>query len=231
MLFVRPPTHSSLSDYQTMMLDFAASSYKVSDAQRKERTQDWLDASWDNEKRVVHTYKQWNIDKSDPHWTVWVNKEKKVVVLSIRGTECTQTVGECVGDLNSDVFVAVGRVNLSARYNDAYKIFNQVLGKYSGYKIILVGHSLGGTICEAIFFRNQNAVYEAHTFNPGKGLGAITDAVVSSWNRLFRIFYHKLNEYYIAGDPVSTLGSAVHDRNIIILPPKTAYAHGLHNFK
>jgi hypothetical protein len=74
---------------------------------------------------------------------VWVNHSKKEVAVSNRGTK------GMLDWLNNAAF-AMGKYDITPRFQRAKSIQNAVLKKYKGYKITNLGHSQGGIITKKL---------------------------------------------------------------------------------
>ena len=91
---------------------------------------------------------------------VYVDKHDNAVI-AFTGTRT-------LGDVITDVALAVGLEDLTYRFSDSTKLAKKVKQKYHHSPIIAIGHSLGGSLAEHV---NETAnVDKAITVNKGTGL-------------------------------------------------------------
>ncbi len=70
------------------------------------------------------------------------------VVVSFRGTDNKNVLGMRYEDLMTDYQLAIGRLRLTDRFQEAKDMLEKVMAKYDKDKITLTGHSLGGAIAD-----------------------------------------------------------------------------------
>ena len=92
------------------------------------------------------------------------NPELNQIVLSIRGTKPSS-----VDDLKADGMILMGMLRYSGRYKNALKKIKQLIRVKKEASLIVVGHSLGGSI--ALELAKDPAVFRAvnmfYCYNPG----------------------------------------------------------------
>lgn len=85
---------------------------------------------------------------------VYMNKEKKTIVIAFRGTEFSY----------KDWYYANFSIFGKNQYYTALKLMKKMKNKYKGYRFVSVGHSLGGGL--ALHTSVHKVGVEAITFNP-----------------------------------------------------------------
>ena len=150
---------------------------------------------------------------------VWVNPEKRKLILSVKGTNPTS-----LKDIGTDIYLAVGQLHKTDRYKDSKRIINDARNKYQNYDIINTGHSLGGSIVSKLSKPNE----KVYAYNEGVSPFQET----RSYNG---------NHQHIRSqiDPVSILGSnAKHMKTITnvhnptgLLPIDLLNSHNLESLK
>lgn len=101
--------------------------------------------------------KQYSNDESQ------IYKNNKNVIMAIRGTKSYKN------DLITDAFLAVDAIRATKRYKNEYKKCKTVIEELKK-PVILVGHSLGGSLCIALNRDIDDGVGECHAYNPGASL-------------------------------------------------------------
>jgi len=91
--------------------------------------------------------------------TVYINKDTKHIIINYVGTYDLK-------DWANNAMYAVGLYNFTRRYNDAKKILQNIIQKYSDYKITLVGHSQSGAIVRKLNNEFPSKVFETIALNP-----------------------------------------------------------------
>ena len=112
-----------------------------------------------NEMRETRGFQ---IDKelSNDEVSVFVNRITNEVVVSYRGTSSIKDVG-------TDLMVLTSTERLSGRVRSSLKLMEQVLRKYTGFKVISTGHSLGGFLSRIV---SNSFGLESHNFNPAESI-------------------------------------------------------------
>lgn len=167
---------------------------------------------------------------NNPTVKAYVNDDRKMVVVAVRGTQ----VKENTDDLSTDLQVALNSETQTDRFKVADFIVRQMMRRYPAYKIVLTGHSLGGGIVYRLADRHKGLTGEV--FNPAVNLRTIGDADGTS---------SRVRSHIIHGDPVSgVLGRPLknaqvyspaygEDRKKILNKPITerlTYLHALDRF-
>ena len=106
----------------------------------------------------------YNKGLSNENLSTYVDRPDKKIVISIRGTIPTN-----VRDLVSDIGIVTADTSFNTtRLSNHNKMINKAIQKYSEYKLILTGHSLGGYLVEQLaetYPESQGVVV-----NPGTSL-------------------------------------------------------------
>ena len=92
--------------------------------------------------------------------SVFVNEYSKEVVVCYRGTSSLKDVG-------TDLMVLTSTTNLSYRVRSSLKLMERVLRRYTRYKVVTTGHSLGGMLSRIV---GNTFHLENHNFNPAESV-------------------------------------------------------------
>lgn len=159
---------------------------------------------------------------TNTHQTVFVNTSLKRVITANRGTAD-------VDDLMTDVALVKGHESTTRRFRQSAKHFEKVLGKYDSYEHILTGHSLGGSVNDYLDSRFNGSIHEIHNYNRGASAKAALQGLAGKITKVERPHVH---DYYVAGDPISTLGMMDGTRNIHLVKPyeDSSNPHSLSQF-
>ena len=147
-----------------------------------------------------------------PDIKVWVNPSSKQIIFAIRGTDeniMKLSPGADYSDLATDLRLILNSEQQTERFMRADRIVSSYVRSqaYRGYKMIVVGHSLGGSI--AYRLADRYMTLSGNVFNPGINRDAIRNT--SSVAR-------RIQTHIIDGDPVSgILGRAL--ANTIVYTP------------
>ena len=120
-----------------------------------------------------------------------------VVIVAFRGTIPTQ-----LADLLSDATIAIGKEELGPRFMDGEKLLANVKDQYPDKKIILTGHSLGGTI--AYYLRTK--ADRVYTFNMGTFAPRelhLPNVAQKLLEYMFSTKNKNAVNYYVPGDVIS----------------------------
>ena len=140
---------------------------------------------------------------TNENYGIYVNKQSKHVVLSVRGTD----IFESLKDVYYDFKIVFGSELETKYYKEAYNLLKKIIKKYKDYKITLTGYSLGGRIVINLLDSNLgNHINKVYSFNPAtfkeqiyqSNLCFIDDKeLMKCKNR------EKLNIYLVNGDIIS----------------------------
>ena len=122
--------------------------------------------------------------QSDKENAVYQSQKEKKIVIVFRGSARLK-------DLKADLGIATGRLHKTSRHDSTEELVKKMKALYPEYKIILTGHSLGGSLAISMSGRHD---LPAVVFNAGHTIGKD--------NKESDITY-----YTKEGDPVSMLGA------------------------
>ena len=149
---------------------------------------------------------------------VFVRPGTNVAVVAFKGTDPKRVV-----DLYTDIRLAAGHLGDTARISRSRETLKQVQEALPGYKVVLTGHSLGGSIAREV--SNTKGVSRAVGFNTGYALVPESQVGIRQYTRGSKRHhdrYHsehpKFTDYLNTRDAVS-IGSYVQDRAV-----RTRYA-------
>jgi len=144
--------------------------------------------------------------------SVYVNNDLKEVVYAIRGTNPKNPE-----DLLNDAAIMVGAITKTRRFKELSQRFADIYKKYTGYKIVLVGHSLGGELCRNILLQYPQYIDSAHVFNSGSGVGVAVKSLLCKFkmSNECKIMKNKLHVYSVPGDVVSFLSMFLPGKKIV----------------
>lgn len=109
---------------------------------------------------------------SDEHQAVLLDNSKKIVYISVRGTELGLGYKRAFEDLIQDSLVSLRLTLNSRRFNHIEKVLLRIMKKYPRYKIVLSGHSLGSSISSEL---SKKYNIESHNFSTGSGRRSLMD--------------------------------------------------------
>jgi hypothetical protein len=147
-----------------------------------------------------------------PDLKVWINPASRQVLFAIRGTDeniLKMRPDADYSDLATDLRLILNSEQQTTRYIRAETVVSSYLRNqaYRGYKFIVVGHSLGGSICYRLADKYHSLT--GNVFNPGVNRDAIRNTASVS---------RRIQTHIISGDPVSgILGRAL--GNTIVYTP------------
>ena len=153
------------------------------------------------------------------------------VALCIRGTNPKNPQ-----DLASDAALAFGKLRFTTRYKEIKSRFRQLLRDYPNHKIIVVGHSLGGTLAAELLNEFPNEIDSIHIFNPGAGIDSILKGtkghiLASLGIKRYKAIRRKTHIYHIKGDIISFLSRILPGNHIEGKNKEDTSAHSLANFQ
>ena len=67
-------------------------------------------------------------------------------IVSFRGTDDKNKIGQKWRDIYTDLFIALGQFQYSNRYREAEDLLKILIRRYGKERIVLTGHSLGGKV-------------------------------------------------------------------------------------
>lgn len=144
------------------------------------------------------------VDSDIERVCMYINHEKKHLIIGYRGTEATDTK-----DIMSDAQILLGVSGVDKRVKSSLRIYDSIHAQYPDYRKWVCGHSLGGTIAYIIAkHRNPERVT---VFNPGSApntlfIQMLTDTMKKAgWTK--NVFTYK-----ILGDVVSTFSFVGHSK-------------------
>ena len=85
---------------------------------------------------------------SDVNNTTFYNWQTQTIVLSVRGTDANNVLGQRNSDLITDFQLAFGRLNQTERFKDSKNMLDRIMAEYPNIPVILTGHSLGASIAD-----------------------------------------------------------------------------------
>lgn len=91
---------------------------------------------------------------------VYHNPKDNKVLVTFRGTK------NWLNDIPTDLAILTGNLKNTQRYKDSKKVYENAKQKYNTDKVTLAGHSLGGSLVNAVGSKND----DIYTFNKGVGL-------------------------------------------------------------
>lgn len=143
---------------------------------------------------------------SDHRQQVWYNPNEKKLLMTVAGTHTRH-------DVLTDFQLAVGGLKHTKRYKSAKQTLESARAKYSPASVTVAGHSLGGSIAQAVANRKTDRVL---AYNSGFTFGQ--KALPGLGGTVFRN----------SGDLVSALGRG---QNTSGKSKNPLFAHRLKNIK
>jgi hypothetical protein len=143
---------------------------------------------------------------SDHRQQVWYNPNEKKLLMTVAGTHTRH-------DILTDARLAIGGLKNTKRYKSAKTTLEAARAKYGPGAVTVTGHSLGGSIAQAIANKNTDRVL---AYNSGFTFGG--KAIPGKGGEVFRT----------SGDLVSFLGSGQSTSGKTKNP---LFAHRLKNIK
>ena len=80
--------------------------------------------------------------------TTFYNWQTQTIVLSIRGTDINNVLGERINDIRTDIQLAFGKLQQTERYQNSKDMLDRIMAEYPNIPVILTGHSLAATIAD-----------------------------------------------------------------------------------
>ena len=148
-------------------------------------------------------------------------------VVSLRGTANAS-------DVVTDINLGLGQLAQTNRAKSTRAHFKNLLdsGAFGDRRIVVVGHSLGGSLTNMLGEEFDGVISETHAFNPGGSLRARGGNVFSRKRKRPVERQTKAYEHYIEADPIGAM--ARHQSNNIVeiydqLDPDMS-VHTINNF-
>jgi len=140
---------------------------------------------------------------------VWVKPGSKVAVVAFKGTEPSH-----LRDLYTDLRLSQGTLGDTARAESSYATLRNVHNELPGYRIMVTGHSLGGSLAREV--SNEPYVTKAVGFNTGYAVAPTTLATnaydfvkrTKSFHEDVHRDHPKFSDYLNMRDPIS-IGSVI----------------------
>ncbi len=158
----------------------------------------------DAEKAERLPYKDWQLNDqlTIDEFAVWYRD--KTVLCAPRGSTTIEDW------LDTDKAIAMGLEEFSERWSRNKRQFEKVIAAYPNRKMILVGHSLGGSLALDLTHHYKSAIDAVYVYNSGSGAGEYYDRMSNKLRDQFEPTlstpknYHA---YFIKGDVLSFMGS------------------------
>lgn len=170
---------------------------------------------------------------SDRNSILLFNKEKKELVLSIRGTKISNS-----NDINADVHILMNKLKENERYKSVLSKAKQIVESKNNWRFVIVGHSLGGALALEIAEEIIKYVDNIYIYNPAFSVGQALESVSkqifnkigikSKAIRIEKELRRKLTIYQSGIDPISLLSYSTGKNKYV--KPKSWNTHTLDNF-
>lgn len=115
---------------------------------------------------------KYEVVQSDQNMFVAVNKQDKTVIIAYKGTSrfgpdiSHDVVNVATGHHITKLTSSIAKfAKIPHRFNTALNVAKNTSEKFPGYKVVLTGHSLGGTLAEHVAMKNPQ--FHCETFNAG----------------------------------------------------------------
>jgi putative lipase involved disintegration of autophagic bodies len=83
---------------------------------------------------------------SDINNTTFYNWQNQTIILSIRGTDIDNVLGQRIEDIRTDIQLVFGRLRETERYQRSKYMLDRIISEFPNIPIVLTGHSLGAQI-------------------------------------------------------------------------------------
>lgn len=157
---------------------------------------------------------------------LWTNDT--TVVMAVRGTNPTNR-----NDLGADLTIFFNQLHRTNVYKKLNKKVKQVHAAHPSKKLIVTGHSLGGTLCLTLLKDNLKIIDACYAYNPGVSPAAIRKHFLSvcftkKCKRERAMFKAKAKIYTTGADLISGLSILQGAR--VVRPNQGINTHGVANF-
>jgi len=185
--------------------------------------------------RAIPDIGGYQLDASRSNDRVKVYGRPNEVVFAVRGTRITDT-----NDLVADVGVFFDQLNKDPTYIGIKAQFKELVAhKLPGQRVVLVGHSLGGSICVELLLEMPESVDAVHVFNSGIGYKRFAQNIKETLKcyinssspecKLYAQLKQKLNVYITGKDPISMLNIST-PGTVHYVPYTSGNWHSISNF-
>ena len=205
---------------------FAESSYSMindgikSRDERKLATKDTLPPDWDL------------LSGSTSKRSVFINEKEKEIVIAHRGTNVKDA-----RDIKADLTIAAGTALSTARFKKAIDQDAKTKAKYKplGYKIVIVGHSLGGMLAYESGKANKLKTYTYNAAATPSVLGTVVSTdkikkVLGVESKKDKKARKNITQYNTKFDPVSITSRNKNATNVQVKQKKNKDSHTIANF-
>lgn len=203
---------------------------KASYAMHNDGTKDRNERKKDTNNQIPDGWKL--MSGSNSKRSVFINESQKEICIAHRGTKPTD-----VRDLKADLDIGLGTDLTTKRFQKAISKDAKVKEKYKplGYKIVVVGHSLGGKLAYESGKANKLKTY---TYNAA-ATPTVVDAVVGT-DKIKKVLgteskkdkkaRKNITQYNTKLDPVSVTARNRNATNIEVKQKKGKDVHTIDNF-
>ena len=163
---------------------------------------------------------------------VYSNNARELV-FSIRGTQITD-----VNDIIADLHVFNNNLTSSQMFSEVKAHLETFLAEKILRDIVIVGHSLGGSLAIELLNTFPDQIKAVYVFNPGYGYKKLIAEMKDKLSCLandssrkcieLKTVQKKLHIYITGSDPISTL--ARFNRNVHNIKPTSGNVHSISNF-
>ena len=151
--------------------------------------------------------------------TTFYNWKTQTIVLSVRGTDGHNELGQRLEDLKTDLQLVLGRLRETKRYEDSKNMLDKIIQNYPQIPITLTGHSLGAAIANQLSITYK---LPCVLFNTGSSPLSVVENPMAT-----RYTTNKPLEGYI---DVLSVSDALYNDSIPISKKKNKSIHSIQNF-
>lgn len=191
--------------------EFAHAAYLKMDDKNIEIPGYTLDKELSDDKSKVYT-------KEDTKEEPKEEPKEEEAILAIRGTAS-------LSDVLPDVALIQGILTSTSRYKKEQDKLVRMMHKYKGFKFVVTGHSLGGSIALELAKKYKNV--EAYIFNTGASHWSLAYSLADKLKCKISGKYCRKNihSFRVLGDPISLLSFG----NTTVMP-NSLNVHSVGNF-